>query len=149
MKNEIVELLTNRVTNTLKDNVESKHRIKELEDENFDQMKAFAISVIEVVDITEQVVGHFDERIEGADKIVLSIFKKYMVIQKRLLSVLRQQGIKQIEFPENKIILGQTEVLETEKHRNKENEEILAVVQNGYMYGEDVIRSAKVIAVKN
>ena len=79
---EIVELLTNRVTNSLKDNVESKHRIKELEDENFDQMKAFAMSVIEVVDITDKVISHFGERMEGADKISLSIFKKYKVIQK-------------------------------------------------------------------
>ena len=46
MKKEIVELLTNRVTEALKGNVEAKHRIKDLEDENFDQMKAFATSVI-------------------------------------------------------------------------------------------------------
>jgi len=149
MKKEIVELLTNRVTNSLKENVESKHRIKELEDENFDQMKAFAMSVIEVVDITDKVISHFDERMEGADKISLSIFKKYKMIQKRLLSALRQHGIEKIEFPENKLVFGQAEVLETEQHPDKENEEIISVIQNGYIRGEDVIRPAKVISVKN
>ena len=149
MKKEIVELLTNRVTEALKGNVEAKHRIKDLEDENFDQMKAFATSVIEVVDITDKVISHFEERMEDADKMTVSIFKKYKVLQKRLLSALRQQGIEQIDFPENKIIFGQTEILETEKHPEKENEEILSVIQNGYILGVDIIRSAKVISVKN
>lgn len=149
MKNELVELLTNKVTSTLKDNVESLHRIKELEDENFDQMKAFAMSVIEVVDITDKVVSHFDDRMDGADKMVLSIFKKYKVLQKRLLSALRQHGIEKIEFPENKLVFGQAEVLETEQHPDKENEEIISIIQNGYIRGEDVIRPAKVISVKN
>ena len=149
MKNELVELLTDKVTSTLKDNVESLHRIKELEDENFDQMKAFAMSVIEVVDITDKVISHFGERMEGADKISLSIFKKYKVLQKRLLSALRQHGIEKIEFPENKLVFGQTEVLETEQHPDKENEEIISVIQNGYIQGDIVIRPAKVISVKN
>jgi molecular chaperone GrpE (heat shock protein) len=149
MKKEIVELLNNRVTNSLKENVESKHRIKELEDEIFDQMKAFAMSVIEVVDITDKVISHFGERMEGTDKISLSIFKKYKVIQKRLLSALRQHGIEKIEFPENKLVFGQAEVLETEQRPDKENEEIISVIQNGYIRGEDVIRPAKVISVKN
>ena len=90
MKKEIVELLTNQVTEALKGNVEAKHRIKDLEDENFDQMKAFATSVIEVVDITDKVISHFEERMEDADKMTVSIFKKYKVLQKRLLSALRQ-----------------------------------------------------------
>lgn len=149
MKKEIVELLTYQVTEALKGNVEAKHRIKDLEDENFDQMKVFATSVIEVVDITDKVISHFGERMEDADKMAISIFKKYKILQKRLLSALRQQGIEQIDFPENKIIFGQTEILETEPHLDRENEEIIAIVQNGYIRGEDVIRSAKVISVKN
>ncbi len=149
MKKEIVELLIYQVTEALKGNVEAKHRIKDLEDENFDQMKVFATSVIEVVDITDKVISHFEMRMEDADKMAISIFKKYKILQKRLLSALRQQGIEQIDFPENKIIFGQTEILETEPHLDRENEEIIAIVQNGYIRGEDVIRSAKVISVKN
>lgn len=149
MKKEIVDVLNNRITNTLKDNVVLKHRIKELEEENYDQMKSFAMSMIEVVDITDKVISHFGERMEGADKMSLSIFKKYKVIQKRLLSALRQHGIEKIEFPENKLVFGQAEVLETEQHPDKENEEIISIIQNGYILGEIVIRPTKVISVKN
>lgn len=149
MKKESLEQLKIHITSALEANVEARHRIRDLEVEKFNQMKDFAISVIEVVDTTDKVISHLENRIEGAEKTTLSVFKKYKMVQKRLLSALRQQGILQIEFPENKIIFGQTEVLETEKHPDKENEEILSVVQNGYVYGQDVIRSAKVISVKN
>ncbi len=54
-----------------------------------------------------------------------------------------------VEFPENKLIVGLCEVVETQADGNKKNDEIISVVRTGYIRGKELIRAAQIIVVKN
>ncbi|MBC8147811.1 MAG: nucleotide exchange factor GrpE, partial [Bacteroidetes bacterium] len=74
---------------------------------------------------------------------------RYKTIQKKLLALLQTQGISKIEFPDNRLIVGLCEVIETEADRNRKNDEIISIIRNGYIRGKELIRPAQIIVVKN
>ena len=70
-------------------------------------------------------------------------------IQKKLLSLLQKHGVTKIEFPDNRLIVGLCEVVETEADSNRKNDEIISIIRNGYIRGKELIRPAQIIVVKN
>lgn len=71
-------------------------------------------------------------------------FKKGVeLVYAQLFSVLEKQGLKKIQT-NGKFDPYKHEVLLTEKHEDKEDEEILEELQPGYVFHEQVIRTAKV-----
>ena len=77
------------------------------------------------------------------------IMNRYKTIQKKLLNLLQKYGITKIEFPDNRLIVGVCEVLETEADNKRKNDEIISVVRSGYIRGRELIRAAQIIVVKN
>ena len=63
--------------------------------------------------------------------------------------MLHKNGITRIEFPDNRLIVGLCEVVEKEPDSNRDNDEIISIIRNGYIRGKEVIRPAQIIVVKN
>ncbi|MCB0537945.1 MAG: nucleotide exchange factor GrpE [Bacteroidetes bacterium] len=130
-------------TNLLKNEVERK------ENEKHDLLKDISLSIIDIIDscenINEWVLNNQYNQIDEAKK----TNSRYKTIQKKLLALLQKYGITKIEFPENRLIVGLCEVVETEVDNNRKNDEIISVIRNGYIRGKELIRPAQIIIVKN
>lgn len=148
MKAEINEL-ENLITSSLIEINKLKNLVDQKELEKQDQIKEFALSIIDVLDSFENIEEILIERQMDKIEDVAKTMRRYQSIQRKLLLILKKNGVSKIEFPDNRLILGVCEVLETIPDKVRQNDEIISVIRNGYMRGGDLIRAAEVIIVKN
>jgi molecular chaperone GrpE (heat shock protein) len=152
MKENQVEIkvqLNRIIVENLKLNKNLKNEIEIKENEKHDFFKDLAINIIDIIDSMENIdewiiENEFDLIDEGK-----KINNRYKTIHKKLIGLLQKQGITKIEFPENRLIVGFCEVLETENDSSKRNDEIVSIIRNGYIRGSELIRAAQLIVVKN
>ena len=143
--NELEQLIIQnlKTTNLLKNEVERK------ENERYDLLKEISISIIDILDsferIEESVIEKEYHKIDEVSKPV----SRYKTIQKKLLGLPQKHGVTRIEFPNNRLIVGLCEVVETEADSNRKNDDIISVIRNGYIRGKELIRPAQIIVVKN
>ena len=144
-ESELKQLIIQNLKSTsiLKNEVESK------ENEKHDLIKNVSLNIIDIIDscenIDEWVTDNKYNEVDEARK----TNSRYKTIQKKLLALLQTQGISKIEFPDNRLIVGFCEVIETEADRNRKNDEIISIIRNGYIRGKELIRPAQIIVVKN
>jgi molecular chaperone GrpE len=143
--NELEQLIIQNLksTNLLKNEVERK------ENEKHDLLKDISISIIDILDsferIDESIIEKEYHKIDEVSKTVC----RYKTIQKKLLGLLQKHGVTRIEFPDNRLIVGLCEVVETEANSYRKNDDISSVIRNGYIRGKELIRPAQIIIVKN
>jgi len=130
-------------TNLLKNEVERK------ENEKHDLLKDISISIIDILDSFERIEDSVIEKEYNKIDEVNKTVSRYKTIQKKLLGLLQKHGVTKIDFPDNRLIVGLCEVVETEADSNRKNDEIISVIRNGYIRGNELIRPAQIIVVKN
>lgn len=130
-------------TNLLKNQVEQK------ENEKHDLLKDISLNIIDIIDSFERIEESIIEKEYNKIDEVNKTTSRYRTIQKKLLSLLQKHGVTKIEFPDNRLIVGLCEVVETEADSNRKNDEIISVIRNGYIRGKELIRPAQIIVVKN
>lgn len=130
-------------TNFLKNEVERK------ENEKHDLLKDISLSIIDIIDSFERIEESIIEKEFNKIDEVNKTTSRYKTIQKKLIGLLQKHGVTKIEFPDNRLIVGLCEVVETEADSNKKTDEIISVIRNGYIRGKELIRPAQLIVVKN
>jgi molecular chaperone GrpE (heat shock protein) len=143
--NQLEELFTKNLSevNYLKNRVEQK------EQEKHDLFKEIALGIIEVLDSYYRVEeGLLEKEVDKTEDGAKAI-KRYATIAKKLLALLQRHGVTQLEFPESRLIVGYSKVVDTEHDANKKNDDIISIVKNGYIRGKELIREAEVIVVTN
>jgi len=130
-------------TNLLKNEVERK------ENEKHDLLKDISLNIIDIIDSFERIEESIIEKEYNKIDEVNKTTSRYRTIQKKLLSLLQKHGVTKIEFPDNRLIVGLCEVVETEAVSNRKNDEIISIIRNGYIRGKELIRPAQIIVVKN
>jgi molecular chaperone GrpE (heat shock protein) len=140
---EKIIILNLQSANNLKNEVEIKVN------EKHDQLIEITKGIIETLDTFDKVDEWLIEK--GLDKNENSVKTKnrYNSVKIKLLNLLQKYGITKIEFPDNRVIVGLCEVVETEADSNRKNDEIISVVRGGYIRGNELIRAAQIIVVKN
>lgn len=142
---EIEEILTSQLVkiNNLKNEVDTK------EIEKQDLFKEIILGIIDVIDTFERVEESLIER--GMDKNEESnkIITRYKSVQKKTLNLLSKYGVTKLAYPENRLIVGFSKIVDTEPDSNRKNDEIISIVRNGYIRGKELIREAELIVVKN
>lgn len=126
-----------------------KNEVEQKENEKHDQLKDLALGIIDILDSYERVEESLIEKGLHNEEGTNRVMTRYKTIQKKLLSLLQKYGIMKVEFPENRLIVGLCEVVETQSDSNKKNDEIVSVVRTGYIRGKELIRAAQIIVVKN
>jgi molecular chaperone GrpE (heat shock protein) len=141
--------LENHITVILQTVNNLRHDVEKKENEKHDQLIEIAKGIIETLDSFDKVDEWLIEK--GFDKSDDSVKTKnrYNSVKIRLLSILQKYGITRIEFPENRIIVGLCEVVETEVDNSRQNDELVSIVKNGYIRGKELIRAAQIIVIKN
>ncbi|MBS1615877.1 MAG: nucleotide exchange factor GrpE [Bacteroidetes bacterium] len=149
MQNSLYNELESSITAQLETISALRNDVLQKELEKGDQLKAIALGIIDTLDSFERIEEGLAER--GLDKTDdgAKVAKRYQSIQKKLLALLGKFGITRLEFPEGVIIVGFTKVKDTEPSPSRKNDEIISVVQQGYIRGKELIREAEVIIVKN
>jgi len=143
--NELEQIIVQNLKsiNLLKNEVERK------ENEKHDLLKDISLNIIDILDSFERIEESINEKEYNKIDEVNKTINRYRTIQKKLLSLLQKYGVTKIEFPDNRLIVGLCEVVETEADIAQKNDEIISVIRNGYIRGNELIRPAQIIVVKN
>ena len=136
-------ILEKKITSLLKENNLQKHQIEKLESERIQDMDNLFKDLIGVVDVFEKSEKIIQER--ELDKLE----ETQKAINRILLSVLENNGVKKIEFPDNMLDDDKCIVAETMPDTNHPNNFVLEIIKNGYYRAERVLRRSEVVIVKN
>jgi len=146
---ETVKELEKLIIQNLKSTNLLKNEVDRKENEKHDLLKDILLKIIDVLDSFENseewVIENDFNKIDEARKTV----SKFKIVHRKLLGLLKNYGITKIEFPENRLIVGLCEVVETEADNKRKNDEIVSIIRNGYIRGKELIRPAQIIVVKN
>ena len=147
--NELENQLKQIIVKNLQANNHLMNEVKQKENEKYDLLKDISLNIIDIIDSFERIEESIIEKEYHKINEVNKTTNRYKSIQKKLLGLLKKHGITKIEFPDNRLILGICEVVETEIDSNRNNDEIVSIIRNGYIRGKDLIRPAQIIIVKN
>lgn len=148
MKESVIELEKLIVQNLKLNNI-LKNEVERKENEKHDLLKDISLNIIDIIDSCENIdEWTIDNQFNKVDE-ARRINSRYKTIKKKLLTLLKKYGITKVEFPDNRLIVGLCEVVETEADSNRKNDEIITIIRNGYVRGKEVIRHAEIIVVKN
>lgn len=152
MKEDILAFkseLNQIIVESLQSNNHLKNEIEQKENEKHDLLKNISLRIIEVIDSFENseewVIENGLNEVDEAKRAV----SKFKIVYRKLLGLLKEYGVTKIEFPDNRLIVGLCEVVETETDSSRKNDEIISVIRNGYIRGKELIRPAQIILVKN
>jgi molecular chaperone GrpE (heat shock protein) len=147
--NDSIKELENLITLNLQSTNNLKNEVEKKVNEKHDLLIEISKGIIETLDTFDKVDEWLIEK--GMDKNEDSVKTKnrYNSVKTKLLNLLQKYGITKIEFPDNRLIVGLCEVVETEADGNRKNDEIISVVRGGYIRGNELIRAAQIIVVKN
>jgi molecular chaperone GrpE (heat shock protein) len=125
------------------------NRVEQKEIEKNDLLKEMALGIIDIIDSCERLEEEIIEKGRNKSKDVSKIMKRYHTIHTKLLYLLQKNEVTKIEFPDNRLLIGACEIAGTAPDSARENDEIISIVRNGYMKGNELIRAAQIIVVKN
>lgn len=147
--NKGIEEIEKLMANNLKAVVELQNEVERKNLEKHDQLKEISLGIIDAIDSFERA----DEGLKGKgfDKNddIIKIINRYSIISKKLLNLLQKFGITKVAFPDNRLIVGLCEVVDTIVDKNRKNDEIVSIIRNGYIRGNELIRAAQIVVVKN
>lgn len=144
-----LEEIQSKLVLSLSENLNLRNKIKEQDKEKHDLMNDFFSSIIKTIDMFESKEENFLERFKGKNADAEKIINSYSMIKKQMLNILKNHGVTQLEFPENRLIIGFSKIIDTEPDPNKKNDTIISILKNGYIRGKELIREAELIVVKN
>jgi molecular chaperone GrpE (heat shock protein) len=147
--NDLAKELELIIIQNLQSNNNLKNEVDKREYEKRDQLKDISLGIIDILDSFERIEESLIEKGMDKNDDANKTMNRYKTIQKKLLNLLQKYGITKIEFPDNRLIVGLCEVVETAADSNKNNDDIISIVRNGFIRGEDLIRAAQIIIVKN
>lgn len=120
----------------------SKKRCQEAEED-------FLLELFGVADAFENIFNHLAEKQPSRDKATQRAIKSFQAIQRKLLRILADKGAVQITLLDNKAQIGLCQIIETRMVTDQDEGTILAIIKNGYLYGDKVLRPMEVVTVAN
>lgn len=147
--NTLKSQLNQIIVENFQSNNHLKNAIEQKENEKHDLLKDLSINIIDIIDSFENIEEWIVENEYNEIDEVKRTTSRFKTIHRRLLGLLQNHGITKVEFPDNRLIVGLCEVVETEADSQKKNDEIISVIRNGYIRGKELIRPAQIIVVKN
>jgi len=152
LNNRITQLESEKdiqFTSDLKTITTLNKQVVKLESDINDQFQQFATGIIIIIEALEKLkkaVSKKELKKTAKGKKILNRYKK---TRKSLEYLVMQLDISKITFPDNQLIESFCKVVGTEPDASKPDNTILTIVKNGYIRGDELIREAEVIVVKN
>jgi molecular chaperone GrpE (heat shock protein) len=126
-----------------------KHENERLEQQKNELFRKLVKEIILLIDTHDNAVSTIKERQWNSGENSIHIMERYATIKNRAINLLEKNGVKKILFPDNKLILEYCKTVDTEPNSAMDNDTIISVEKDGYIKGDEVIRVAEVVIVKN
>ena len=127
------------------ENLKKRHK-KEISDVHNYSIKDFAKKLLNVIDSIEQGIQHIDNN----QNIKIADIKKGLDLSHKIfIDALKDFKIKQIECKDKKFDPEKHEAISIIQNNNKENNIIIDTLQQGYLIGDRILRTSKVVVCKN
>lgn len=104
--------------------------------------------MLSVVDAYEKAEARLDEQYSD-NEAVIKAKKRFSTSKKKLMEILRKNGVSEIQFPDGYAKMDDCQIVETEPDATKENDTIISIEKAGFRRNGRLLRLADVIVVKN
>ena len=131
--------------------VDLSRTLKEQEDTFNVREGELLTGLFEILDAFENLEGTIKAKQDEMDKTARRLVKSTHSIRKKLLRLLKANGVLRMEFPDNRACMESCKVVDTRISDDLDDETILEIVKNGYLNQNEgkVLRKAEVITVLN
>jgi len=129
--------------------LEQKNRIEKLEQEKLELFRTLINDIISLIDAHDNAVATIKEKEWDNNEISNKIIGRFATIKSKAVNLLTKNNVEKISFPENKLIIEFCKTVDTEPDSNLANNTIISIEKEGYIRGDELIREAEVIIVKN
>lgn len=147
--NELLKNLENKITQFQSRIVLSQDERNKYERQGYESERKLYLELFDMLDAFDRVMHKIEPKLPELEKSIFRSFMSIEAIRGQIMSILERRGITQIQFPENKIIVGYCRIVETIKDPAKDNDTIVHIQKHGYIRGTEVLRQAELIIVKN
>ena len=147
--NKGIEELETLMAQNLKAIVSLQNEVERKNLEKHDQLKDISLGIIDAIDSFERADEAIKKKVLDKNDDLIKTINRYSIISKKLLNLLQKFGITRIAFPDNRLIVGLCEVIDTVADKDRKNDEIVSIIRNGYIRGNELIRAAQIVVVKN
>lgn len=137
------------IIDSYRSNIDLRKRNDDLELKLILNKREMLLDIVQIVDTFEKAEERIIER--GWDKIEINEqpIKRLLTAKKKTLSVLEKHNVSKITFENNIANDEACKTVDTEPDRNYPNNHIISIEKDGYKIGDDILRPAEVIVVKN
>ena len=126
-----------------------KWDLRDTENRARNDKKAILLGMLGILDAFDRVFANVEPRENEADRQARTWIANFRSVRRLLDRLLRHEDVHPIEAPAGKALLGLHEIVETEENADFEDDTILAELEKGYVWREEVLRKSKVTVVKN
>lgn len=150
-RNNLAKEIEEKMISYLKENVDLKQNINELNNEREDLEKRFILEMISILDSLDTKFENYEERVKSNSLSgeSLKIVDNFRSINRKIIRILQSLNVEEIKFEDSKARIGDCNVIETKPNPDMENESILITIKKGYRREDKVLRKAEIITVKN
>lgn len=147
LRNDALSLLykKTKVTESPAGAGRSTRRLVDLDKEKVE----FFRKILPILDGFDSIFRYTQSQNIEQDEILTNWLRTLTTLYRRLISTLEKEGLVKLESIGKPLDLSHHDVIEVREDRNVPDNTILDEVVKGYMYGNRVLRDAKVIVARN
>lgn len=128
--------------------LEQNHKIEELKSSKEKELDGLFKDLLSVIDAYERAESRLDEQFPD-NEVVIKAKKRFATSKKKLLEILKKNGVSEIQFSDGFAKIEDCQIVETEPDATKENDTIVSIEKPGFRRNGRLLRLADVIVVKN
>lgn len=128
--------------------LEQDHKIQDLETSRERELDAIFQDLLTVIDAYDKAEAKLAEQYHDNED-VAKARKRFATSKKKLVEILKKNGVEEIQFPDGVAKLEDCQIVETEPDSSRENDSIVSIEKAGFRRKGRLLRLADVIVVKN
>lgn len=138
-----------KLTDLLVMNAERKREVEDQAEGHRREMERLLQQLVEVLDTLEQVFAAASEQEETMDPITRRWVNSFRSVERLLQNILRQHGVVPIKTLDSMFDPAWHTIVDVVPDPSHPNEYIVEESSKGYLWRGNVLRRAKVVAVRN
>lgn len=128
--------------------LERNHRIEDLVNSREKELDKIFKELLNVVDAFNKADTRLVERYPDSSE-VASARNRFATAKNRLMAILENNGVSEIQFPDGLATIEDCQVEETQPDNSKPDGTILSIEKAGYRRNGRLLRLAEVVVVRN
>lgn len=137
------------IVRLIKENASLKEEIEKKESDHHEDFKSFLLRILEILDDFDRKFINISPKLEGADEQTRIWINYFKSTRKLLGKILKAWGVVEIDSLGMKAIPGYHFTVDVVPRKGLEDETIVEELTKGYLWKNEILRKAEVIAVKN